>query len=103
LPKEAEINFYRIVQEAVSNIVKHAQATRAGIEIERQPTRLLLTIRDNGCGFAMHEPGERHGFGLTGMAERARILGGSYRVESEPGKGTTVVVELPLSSQEPKP
>jgi signal transduction histidine kinase len=102
-PKEAEINCYRIVQEAISNIIKHAQATRAGVEIEREPERLLLTIRDNGCGFVVQEPGERRGFGLARMAERARLLGGSYRVESAPGKGTTVVVELPLAKQEPKP
>ncbi len=102
LPKAMEINFYRIVQEAVSNIVKHAQATRAGVEIERLPERLLLTVRDNGCGFDVQAASGRDGFGLTGIAERARILGGNYRVESEPGKGTTIVVELPLTKQEPK-
>jgi len=66
LPKEAEINFYRVVQEAVSNIVKHARATQAGVEIERQGDRLRLTIRDNGCGFEVEAPAERRGFGLAG-------------------------------------
>lgn len=99
LPKEAEINIYRIVQEAVSNIVKHAQATRAGVEIERREDRLLLAIRDNGCGFDIHDSSGKRGFGLPGMAERVRILGGTYRVESELGKGTAVLVELPLSSK----
>jgi ligand-binding sensor domain-containing protein/two-component sensor histidine kinase len=103
LPKEAEINFYRIVQEAVSNIVKHARATRAGVEIERREERLHLTIRDNGCGCTVEELAERRGLGLASIAERVRILGGSCRFESAPGKGTTVAVELPLPSQEPKP
>jgi ligand-binding sensor domain-containing protein/signal transduction histidine kinase len=100
LPKEAEINLYRIVQEAVSNIVKHAQATRAGVEIERQKHRLLITIRDNGKGFATEDSSRRRGLGLTGIAERVRILGGLYHIESEPGKGTTLTAELPLPDKE---
>ena len=100
LPKDAEINFYRIVQEGVSNVVKHAGATRAGVEIERRPGKLLLSIKDNGHGFNVHDTIERSGFGLAGIAERVRIFGGSHHVTSEPGKGTTVSVELPLSTPE---
>jgi signal transduction histidine kinase/ligand-binding sensor domain-containing protein len=99
LPKKVEINLYRIVQEAVSNIVKHAEAKQAGVEIERHEDRLHLTIRDNGCGFEVQETSERRGFGLAGIAERVRILGGSHQIESEPGKGTTIRVEIPLGNQ----
>jgi ligand-binding sensor domain-containing protein/signal transduction histidine kinase len=99
LPKEAEINFYRIIQEVVSNIVKHAHATRAGIEIERLSDRLAVNIRDNGCGFDLHDTSERRGFGLASIAERVRILSGHYRVDSESGKGTTISIEIPPATQ----
>lgn len=93
IPEESRINFYRIVQESLNNIVKHARATQVNIKIERTPNQVTLTIRDNGRGFT---PGtvkselERGGFGITGMAERARLLGGVLIVQSALGRGSVV-------------
>ena len=98
-PEELRINFYRIVQESLNNIMKHAQATDAVVRIKRNQERMILTIQDNGRGFA---PGSRsaqagqNGFGVTGMAERASLLGGEFKLRSAPGSGTLITVEIPL-------
>jgi signal transduction histidine kinase len=95
--KQDEISIYRIVQEAVNNIVKHSQASEAQVVIERQQEAVELRIRDNGRGFAcvaaQAYPG-RGGFGLIGMAERVRMMGGSFAVDSSAGEGTTIVIRL---------
>jgi signal transduction histidine kinase len=98
-PEELRINFYRIVQEALSNIMKHAQATEVNVHILRTNTIVVLSIQDNGRGFtpAAHTgQAGLGGFGLTGMAERATLLGGRLKVRSEPGSGTMMSVEIPL-------
>jgi signal transduction histidine kinase len=98
-PEDLRINFYRIVQESLGNIMKHAQATEVRVRVKRRPENVTLSIEDNGCGFT---PDERRpqpslsGFGLTGMGERARLLGGELKVRSTAGKGTTVSFEIPL-------
>lgn len=95
---EAEINFYRIVQECANNIVKHSRAARAQVTISRSEQAIELTVRDNGKGFdtnASRATGAgKSGFGLTGIAERARILGGASTIESAPGKGTTIRIRI---------
>jgi len=98
--KEGEINLYRIVQESVNNIVKHAAANEAEVTIKKQGQQVAITIKDNGKGFSARganpgEPGKR-GFGLIGIAERARLLGGRPMIESSPGLGTTIRLTLPL-------
>jgi signal transduction histidine kinase/ligand-binding sensor domain-containing protein len=100
-PKEAEINIYRIVQESVNNIIKHSRATEARLVIERNGSEALIRIEDNGQGFKPIQPNtgdlQRGGFGLVGMAERARMLGGVYTVDSAPGKGTTITIKLTVT------
>ena len=93
----AEINIYRIVQEAINNIVKHSGATEATIEVQRMPALVSVAIRDNGQGLKAVSPGDRkaEGFGLLGMSERTRILGGTLSVESAPGEGTRLMVSVP--------
>ena len=101
LPKEAEILLYRVVQECVNNIVKHAHATHARVRIKHHGHSLTLTIEDNGCGFdpaAIPDPAKRS-FGLMGIAERARLLGGKHAIVSETGHGTTVTVQIDLSHE----
>jgi signal transduction histidine kinase len=102
LPKEQEINLYRIVQEALNNVVKHSQATRAWIEISRDEHQLNITVRDNGQGFDTRAGGasatRTRGFGMTGMAERVRMLGGSHVITSVPGEGTTTKINLRLQN-----
>jgi signal transduction histidine kinase/ligand-binding sensor domain-containing protein len=101
LDADSEINFYRIVQECLNNVLKHSQATDAGILVRRSATRLLLSVQDNGKGFtpdgAMRRDGAQPGFGLFGIAERAQLLAGKMSSRSAPGQGTTITVEIPLS------
>jgi signal transduction histidine kinase len=99
LPKEWEINFYRIVQESVNNVIKHSQATQARVTVRRASGELRLVVRDNGNGFTAAEVNcgsNRSGFGLIGIAERARLLQGNTEVHSAQGDGTTIIVEIPL-------
>ena len=97
--KEAEIHVYRIVQEAVTNVVKHSAATEAAVVIKKRPAVVSLSIRDNGRGFdpakLSHRPRDL-GYGLIGITERVRILGGTLTIDSRPGEGTSVTVEVPL-------
>ena len=100
LPQKDEINFYRVVQECVNNILKHSEAEEATITIHRNGRALALIAHDNGRGFT---PGPTKisplgGFGLTGISERAQLLGGNATFESAPGRGTTVTVEINLRS-----
>jgi signal transduction histidine kinase len=96
--KQDEINFYRIVQESLNNIIKHSGAKSATISITKDESKVELLIEDHGKGFAPEEAGDNHrksrGLGLKGMAERARLLGGTYTVKSFPGEGTTVIVKI---------
>lgn len=99
LPDDLRINFYRIVQEAMNNIMKHAHATEVNVTVMRDNSRVILSIRDNGVGFtpaSLQSKGGKSGFGLTGIEERAHSLGGNFRVRSVPGAGTTMIVEIPI-------
>jgi signal transduction histidine kinase/ligand-binding sensor domain-containing protein len=98
-PEELRINYYRIVQESLSNIMKHAQATEAEVHIVRTENSVVLSIHDNGRGFTHASPvmqAGHGGFGMTGMAERASLLGGRLKMRSEPSKGTVMTVEISL-------
>jgi ligand-binding sensor domain-containing protein/signal transduction histidine kinase len=96
--KETEIGIYRIVQEAINNILRHAEATRAEIIVRRDIHTLLLEISDNGKGIAPTAGNQSGagGFGLTGMGERARLLGGRFAVHSTAGQGTRIEVRLTI-------
>lgn len=95
---EVEINLYRIFQEALQNIHKHAGATRVNVLLERHDGRAVLVIEDNGKGYAAEEDimNDDRGMGLINMRERAALIGGTVEVESEPGTGTTVFVRVPV-------
>jgi signal transduction histidine kinase len=97
--KDAEIHFYRIVQEAVTNVVKHSAATEAAVVIKKRTAAVSLSIRDNGRGFDPAKPSfgpHDLGYGLSGIAERVRMLGGTLAIDSRPGEGTSLTVEVPL-------
>ncbi len=98
--KEEEINLYRIVQESVNNIVKHAGASQAKVLLKRDDRRVDITIQDNGQGFSARPSGisdlTKRGFGLIGISERARLLGGKPIIEPRPGQGTTIKLRLAL-------
>ena len=97
LAAPVEIALFRIAQEALNNVSKHAQATEVTISVEMAPDRLRMTIADNGVGFSparRRTAGERRGWGLITMAERAEGVGGHCHIDSAPGEGTRVVVEV---------
>jgi two-component system, NarL family, sensor histidine kinase DegS len=95
-----KIFLFRIIQEALSNVHKHAKADRVSIRLEIGLEMLRVTITDNGVGFDMEtvlrDPEKWDHFGIKGILERARLVGGEGRVESKKGRGTKVVVEVPL-------
>ncbi len=94
LSKESEINLYRVVQECVNNVLKHSAATNAWLLIKRTAGGAEITCRDDGRGFDPEAGSRKGGMGLTGMAERVRMLGGRYTLESAVGKGATVRVTI---------
>lgn len=95
LPSEVETALYRMVQEALTNITKHAGATSASILLARSPSAVALVIEDDGEGFDPAD-GRDGGLGISGMRERLALIGGRLRIESAPGKGTTLAAEVPL-------
>jgi signal transduction histidine kinase len=98
LPPEIEASAYRIVQEALTNVAKHARATSCRVFLQGLSNTILITIEDNGAGFDPAETqriGGRRGLGLIGIRERASQLRGTVRLESAPGRGTRLTVELP--------
>jgi len=96
LPAEIETALYRIVQEALTNVVKHARARRVSILLMRKHASVSAVIEDDGLGF---DPGTTRegGLGLLGMRERLDLIDGRFDVESSPGSGTTIVAEVPVS------
>ncbi|MBA3533810.1 MAG: HAMP domain-containing protein [Ardenticatenales bacterium] len=100
LDDELEVTIYRITQEALNNIRKHANASRVSVTLSFLEGAVRLVVRDDGQGFSLAEAddlAQRGSFGLMGIRERARLFGGVFEVESEPGEGTCVSVQLPLS------
>ena len=93
LPTDVETALYRIVQEALTNIVKHAQARAVSIVLDQSPRAVTAVIEDDGRGFTPDHG--REGLGLLGMGERLALLGGRLKIESSPGAGTTIVAEVP--------
>ena len=99
--RDAEILLYRIVQEAVTNILKHSAATEAAVVVKKQASAVSVSIRDNGKGFDPARPATQmddFGYGLSGIAERVRILKGTLAIESQPGAGTSLTVEISFKS-----
>jgi PAS domain S-box-containing protein len=95
LPADTETALYRIAQEALTNVAKHAQAGNVDIILERRADNVLLIIEDDGVGFDPSETsGQGQGFGLLGMQERAGLVGAMLEIESSAGKGTTVLVRM---------
>lgn len=98
LPPDARLALYRIVQEAVSNVVRHARARHLSIRLSEKNDVIRLDIEDDGIGFDSDrsDPIEGRGLGLLGVMERSAIIGGVARVESAPGRGTRVSVRIPV-------
>jgi PAS domain S-box-containing protein len=88
---------FRIIQESLANIAKHARASRAEVAIEEGDGEVMISVRDDGRGFSIDDPRKPDSFGLVGLRERAYLLGGEATIISAPGQGTNVEVRLPLT------
>ncbi len=95
LPRDSETALYRVVQEALTNIIKHAQAGRVSILLQRKGDAVVAMIEDDGSGFDPDET-RKDALGLAGMRERVALVGGRLQIESSAGAGTTLVAEVPL-------
>jgi signal transduction histidine kinase len=93
LPEEHKTCIYRVVQEALNNVAKHAQANAVQVRVQRSERGIDLTVQDDGSGFDAERV---RGLGLLGMEERVRHLGGIFRIDSHPGRGTLLKINLPI-------
>ncbi len=92
ISKSSGVLLYRVIQEAVNNIIRHSSATVIRVSITKQTGGLHINIQDNGKGFNRHPAGQQKGFGLKSMQQRVAMTGASLQIQSEPGKGTTVTI-----------
>jgi len=101
LPSEIETTIYRIIQEALTNTAKYAHASKVGVSVVESEESVRAIVNDNGRGFNAHTllklPWQERGLGLAGMHERAALLDGTLLIDTEPGKGTTIDVAIPLT------
>ncbi len=97
-PDEYKTCVYRVVQEALHNCCNHSQATQVRIRVQEEPGRLSLVIQDDGRGF---QPMHTKGLGLLGIEERVAHLGGQFNIYSNPGSGTVLSIQLPITAREP--
>lgn len=95
--KENELALYRMIQELINNILKHSHAARASLQIGLRDGKIVLMAEDNGCGFEKNGP--HNGHGLRNLVIRTRAMKGTIAIDSEPGKGTSVTIEIPYPQQ----
>jgi signal transduction histidine kinase len=93
--EKESLNFYRFIQESVTNILKHAEATSVEIKIKKLPQKIVVKIADNGIGFDPIQARREQSLGLKTMTERIRILKGTISITSKPGQGTIIQTEIP--------
>jgi PAS domain S-box-containing protein len=107
LPPEVELQLFRILQEAINNVEKHAHAKTIRLQLQFAGNSIVMIIEDDGQGFDLQavkpEKKSRHGFGLTNMRERVLFLDGNYDLQSSPGRGTKIEVRVPLKPAERHP
>ena len=92
---------FRILQESLTNVVRHAAATAVETSLQWQPDEIVLRVKDNGRGIPTGKLEDPRSVGLAGMRERALLLGGNCEISARPGEGTTVEVRLPLPFTDP--
>ena len=100
LDPDGATTVFRIFQEILTNVTRHAQATEVEVILEESASFLTLQVRDNGRGISESEINSPKSIGLLGMRERARLRSGEVQFQGRPGQGTTVTVRLPLSTNE---
>ena len=103
ISRVAALCVFRVVQEALNNMGRHSQATRARVEIKRVLDEIRLVVSDDGRGFDMSTVAAHAGLGFVGMRERARLAGGYFSIHSEPNEGTRIDVTVPITVDEALP
>lgn len=96
LPSQYEVALFRLIQESVTNALKHSEATEIIVKLEINKARVAVIIKDNGSGFDIRER-KTESFGIIGMRERVELLEGQFAIDSKPGKGTVVIIQVPLN------
>lgn len=94
-----EVGLFRLVQEAITNVRKHARVNKALVKLEDSGAVLTLVIKDEGCGFDLEEVEQRESYGLLGMKERVRLFGGELQILSQPREGTQIIIKVPLERE----
>jgi signal transduction histidine kinase len=97
LDEDRAIVVFRVVQEGLANVARHAQASQVCVEMATPPGRLVVRVQDNGCGFNPAQAGGKRSLGLAGMRERVNAAAGDLQINNQPGRGTSVLLSLPLS------
>ena len=103
LQPQTELVIYRIIQELINNIIKHSQATEALVQLNRNNGQLLITVEDNGKGFEYRRAQENPGIGIESLYSRVDFLGGELNIDSAPGKGTSVYIDIALTKENQDP
>jgi len=101
LPGAQATAVFRIIQESLVNVGKHARASKVKVAIETGGGRLTVRVVDDGAGFSVEAPRKPHSYGLLGLRERALLSGGDVAIESAPGRGTSIVARIPLEAPAP--
>jgi signal transduction histidine kinase len=99
--KDAALCLFRVAQEALNNVTRHAGAAAARVTLRPKDGGLLLAVRDDGVGFDSARPGRVRSLGLASMRERVQLVNGTFDVESAPGRGTTVIAWVPVGGEAP--
>lgn len=101
LPDRMEVSLYRITQEAITNVLRYAEATEVSVTVVLRDGKIVLVVEDNGKGFDLEKTraGDREALGLLGMEERASLIGGELTIETQPGEGCRVRIEVPLPAE----
>jgi signal transduction histidine kinase len=100
IPKGVSLSLYRIIQEGLTNISKHACATHISVSMKSTGHEVLLSVQDDGIGFDSVEVREKPGLGFSSMRERARLIHGDLSISSQPERGTVINVRVPLTRKE---
>jgi len=99
LPDSLKKGLFRIFQESLTNVSRHANANKVKVTLEQTGQELILSIEDNGQGFEKENIATKDTLGLLGMRERSQMMGGNYQISSIPRKGTTVIVTVPHNTE----
>jgi len=99
LDKNLTTTIFRIFQEAITNVARHAKATKVEVSLEERESQVVLTIKDDGEGITEEKISDRKSFGLLGIRERVYPYGGTLKISGVPGKGTTLIASIPLNKE----